>query len=166
MTEHPPEDTVDRLIADWQRERPELETEAPAVLMRLILVAQHVIHPAGEGAIARHGIQQGEFDVLASLRRIGPPYTRRPSDLSSELMRSRAGMTKRLDNLEAAGLIERTLSTEDRRSFQVALTEKGLAVVDAALGDLSEALNALLTRLTETQRRQLDQALRALMPPA
>lgn len=164
MTDHKLEDSVDRLVGDWRRERPDLATERLATFMRLAFVAQHVVGPVGENAIAKHGIQQGEFDVLASLRRGGEPYARTPSALSAELMMSRAGMTKRVDSLETAGLVARTPSAEDRRSLQITLTDEGRRVVDEALEDLVDQLGTLMSRLSERERAGLDKALRALMP--
>jgi len=165
MTLDAAEDAVDRLLADWKRERPELPTERLATFMRLAYVAQHGVGPVGNEAIGRHGLQQGEFDVLPSLRRSGEPYTRTPSALSAELMMSRAGMTKRIDGLEAAGLVERALSADDRRSFQITLSAEGKRVVDAALEDLVASLGDLMGRMTKREQEGLDRALRALMPP-
>src|SRR3989442_12972113 len=84
-----------------------------------------VLGPAQERVFGPFGLQRGEFDVLAALRRSGPPYTLIPSELSKTLMLSRAGMTSRLDRLEAAGFVERTLDPNDRRSFRIRLTDKG-----------------------------------------
>ncbi|WP_328946631.1 MarR family transcriptional regulator [Streptomyces sp. NBC_00250] len=157
------EDAVDRIAADWQRERPDLDVTPLAFVGRIALVAETLIGPAGERAVEQHGINKGDFDVLATLRRRGAPYTVIPSVLSAELMMSRAGMTKRLDRLEGAGLVRRTLDADDRRSFRVTLTEEGLAVVDAALTDLVECLGSIVAGLDQDERHHLDNALRALL---
>ncbi|MDG9726730.1 MarR family winged helix-turn-helix transcriptional regulator [Streptomyces sp. DH41] len=154
---------MDGIVEDWRRERPDLEVSALATIGRLAFVAENVIGPVGERAVGRHGIGKGDFDVLATLRRIGAPYTLSPSALSAELMMSRAGMTKRLDRLEKAGLVERTLDAGDRRSFRITLTAEGRRVADAALTDLAADLSALASELTDTEHAGLDQALQALM---
>ncbi|MEU1789728.1 MarR family transcriptional regulator [Streptomyces sparsogenes] len=154
---------VDGILEDWRRERPDLDLSAVAVLGRLSFLAENVIGPAGERAVKRHGIARGEFDVLATLRRVGAPYTLSPSALSAELMMSRAGMTKRLDRLENAGLVARSLDADDRRSFRIALTDKGRQVVDAALTDLAAALGELAAELTAEERDALDGVLRTLL---
>ncbi|AXU11328.1 MarR family winged helix-turn-helix transcriptional regulator [Streptomyces clavuligerus] len=155
-------DPTDRLADDWLRERPDLDLGAVAVLGRLAFVAEQVTGPAGERAVRRHGISKGEFDVLATLRRGGPPYVLSPSRLSDTLLTSRAGMTKRLDRLERAGLVARSLDTEDRRSFRIALTDEGRRVADAALTDLAAALTGLVSLLDDGEREGLDRALRSL----
>ncbi|MER7912010.1 MarR family transcriptional regulator [Streptomyces sp. NPDC096068] len=157
------EDDVDRIAADWQRERPDLDVRALAVVGRLLFVAENRLAPAGARAVEAHGINKADFDVLATLRRQGAPYGLIPSVLSAELMMSRAGMTKRLDRLETAGLVRRVLDPQDRRSFRVSLTTEGLAVADAALTDLVETLADLSSGLTPDQLRHLDEALRALI---
>lgn len=154
---------VDGIIEDWRRERPDLEVSALASIGRLAFVAENVIGPVGERAVERHGIGKGDFDVLATLRRVGAPYALSPSALSAELMLSRAGMTKRLDRLEKAGLVERALDAGDRRSFRVTLTTEGRRVADAALTDLTADLSALASELTDTERDGLDRALHVLL---
>ncbi|MFC8074014.1 MarR family winged helix-turn-helix transcriptional regulator [Streptomyces sp. NPDC057307] len=153
---------VDGALEDWRRERPDLDVSAVAAVGRLAFVAENVVGPVGNRAVERHGIGKGEFDVLATLRRRGAPYTLSPSVLSAELMMSRAGMTKRLDRLEKAGMLTRALDADDRRSFRVSLTDEGRRVVDAALTDLVSALSALVSHLTDAERDGLDRALTAL----
>ncbi|AXE83288.1 MarR family transcriptional regulator [Streptomyces atratus] len=122
-----------------------------------------LLTPALEGVFARHGLRRGEFDVLAALRRSGSPYTLIPSALAKTLMLSRAGMTNRLDRLEADGLVERRLDPTDRRSFHVALTDRGHKVVDAAVTDHAANESRLLSALTPDERETLDHALRTLL---
>lgn len=154
---------VDNVLVDWRRERPDLDVSAVAVVGRLAFVAETVVGPAGNRAVERHGIGRGDFDVLATLRRGGAPYTLSPSVLSAELMMSRAGMTKRLDRLEKAGLLVRALDADDRRSFRVSLTDEGRRVVDAAFTDLVGAMSALVSGLTDAERDGLDRGLQALV---
>ncbi|MGW8672038.1 MarR family winged helix-turn-helix transcriptional regulator [Streptomyces niveus] len=154
---------VDNVLVDWRRERPDLDVSAVAVVGRLAFVAETVVGPAGNRAVERHGIGRGDFDVLATLRRGGAPYTLSPSALSAELMMSRAGMTKRLDRLEKADLLVRALDADDRRSFRVSLTDEGRRVVDAAFTDLVAAMSALVSGLTDTERDGLDRGLQALV---
>src|SRR3954462_11931670 len=106
-------DAVDAVVAAWQQERPDLDLTAIAVVGRLGRV-NLLLGPAQEQVFTEFGLQRGEFDVLAALRRSGAPYTLSPSRLSDLLMLSRAGMTNRLDRLESAGMIERSLDRADR----------------------------------------------------
>lgn len=74
-----------------------------------------------------------------------------------------AGMTSRADRLEAAGFVERSLDPNDRRSFRITLTDKGLQAVDAALGEHAENLARLSACLTDEESRTLENALRTLL---
>jgi DNA-binding MarR family transcriptional regulator len=156
------QDPIDELIADWRRERPDLDASALGCFARMKLLSKNLAGAADQ-VLRHHGLNPGEFDVLATLRRSGPPCTLIPSQLSSLLMMSRAGMTNRLDRLEASGLIERSLDPTDRRSFRVCLTAKGRAVVDAAITEHAELVNRMDRVLSSEQRQHLDDALRALL---
>ena len=155
-------DEVDKVISQWHGERPDLDLWPVEVLGRVTRFAA-IMHRSFDEVFARHGLHNGEFDVLAAIRRSGPPYTVTPSALSQQLMLSRAGMTNRLDRLERAGLITRRLDPEDRRSFLVTLSEEGMAVVDAAMSEHAANEAALLSGLTEGQQRQLDDAMYTLL---
>ncbi|MFF4986021.1 MarR family winged helix-turn-helix transcriptional regulator [Streptosporangium saharense] len=155
-------DAVDVILAQWRHERPDLDLSAMGIFGRLTRLSR-LISPAVEEASARYGMRHGEFDVLASLRRSGPPYTLTPSELSAALMMSRAGMTNRLDRLERAGLVERTLAPDDRRSVRVTLTRKGRETADAALTEHVASLTLLLSGLTAEERRVLDRTMRVLL---
>ncbi|MFD4195202.1 MarR family winged helix-turn-helix transcriptional regulator [Amycolatopsis thermoflava] len=158
--QHP--DAVDAVIEAWQRERPDLELDAIAVAGRLGRVGL-LLAPAQEKVFTTFGLQKGEFDVLATLRRSGDPYTLTPSQLSATLMLTRAGMTSRLDRLEAAGLVERTLDPADRRSFRVRLTDKGYTTVDEAMTAHTANVTRLLSALDGKQLGALDDLLRILL---
>jgi DNA-binding MarR family transcriptional regulator len=155
-------DEVDVVIGQWRRERSDLDFWPVEVLARVTRFAA-IMNRSFDEVFARHGLHNGEFDVLAAIRRSGPPYVVTPSVLSEQLMLSRAGMTNRLDRLDRAGLINRRLDPHDRRSFLVTLTEKGMATVDAAMSDHAANEAALLSGLSERQQKQLDDAMYTLL---
>ena len=155
-------DAVDAVVSAWQRERPDLDLTAIAVVGRLGRVNM-LLGPAQEQVFGEFGLQRGEFDVLAALRRSGAPYALSPSRLSDLLMLSRAGMTNRLDRLESAGMIERSLDRADRRSFQIRLTDQGYATVDAAMARHTANVTTLLAGLTPRELATLDALARKLL---
>ncbi|WP_410604534.1 MarR family winged helix-turn-helix transcriptional regulator [Amycolatopsis sp. lyj-90] len=161
MNEERNADAIDAVVGAWRRERPELDLTAIGVAGRLGR-AVLLTTPMVEAVFVKHGLKQGEFDVLAALRRSGKPYTLIPSELSATLMMSRAGMTSRIDRLESAGLVERALDPEDRRSFRVTLTERGFEVVDAAMTEHTANVAKLLSPLGE-DLGVLDASLRRLL---
>ncbi|MBX6389804.1 MAG: MarR family transcriptional regulator [Frankia sp.] len=155
-------DEIDDMVREWQQDHPEVDREALACFVRLKRLSRDLEMCTG-AVLRRHKLTVGEFDVLAALRRSGPSCTSIPSKLSEMLMLSRAGMTNRLDRLEAAGLAERRLDPADRRSFQIALTERGRQVIDAALAEHAQIINRINAVLPPDQRQCLDLALRALL---
>ena len=130
-------DAVDRVIAQWTAERPDLDLAAMATFGRLGRVAAHLTR-AIEAVPAAHGLTLGEADVLWCLRRSGEPYTLTPSVLARTLLLSPAGTTNRIDRLEAAGLVERRLDPDDRRravshGYEVGTFAAGWSAATAAL---------------------------------
>jgi DNA-binding MarR family transcriptional regulator len=124
-------DHVARILAEWARERPELDSSPVGVIGRLHRLA-NALTPELVQVYREHGLTEGEFDVLASLRRIGEPYERAPGDLAQNTMVTTGAMTKRLDRLVEAGLVTRRVSEADGRGRVVALTPKGREVIDEA----------------------------------
>ncbi|MCT9144341.1 MarR family winged helix-turn-helix transcriptional regulator [Streptomyces violarus] len=155
-------DPVDAIIDQWGTVRPELDTRAMEVFGRVSRLAR-AMGDRLEHAYGRFGISRGEFDVLATLRRSGEPFTLSPRRLSETLMLTTGGMTGRLDKLERAGLLRRSPDPHDRRGLQVTLTEEGLRLIDeAAVAGLTVQTEAL-SGLDEKQAGQLAGLLRELL---
>ncbi|GAB2513822.1 MarR family winged helix-turn-helix transcriptional regulator [Nocardia heshunensis] len=155
-------DPVDVIQRQWQRERPDLDGTAMAILGRLgrlLVVATAQI----ESVFTAHGLQSGEFDVIAALRRSGEPYELNPSHLADTLMMSRAGMTGRLDRLEKAGLVRRIADAGDRRAIKVALTDRGLELIDIVVTEHFQNETRILSALSEADRANLDRIARLLL---
>ncbi|MFD4398345.1 MarR family winged helix-turn-helix transcriptional regulator [Kitasatospora sp. NPDC058478] len=133
-TPSPPDADADHVAliqAAWRRERPDLDVSPLAVIGRLHRLAARL---TGELALvySRYGLGEGDFDVLAALRRTGAPYERAPGELAAHTMVTTGAMTKRIDRLERAGLVTRRLAEGDRRGRVVALTDAGLRLIDEA----------------------------------
>lgn len=160
----PPLDEVDRLVAAWQRERPDLDSSPMQVLSRVTRLARH-LDLARREAFESHTLETWEFDVLTALRRAGPPYELSPGRLLRETMVTSGTMTNRVDRLEAKGLVLRMPAPADRRGVLVGLTPEGRARVDAALEGLLEQERRLLDGLTAAQRESLAALLRTVLAP-
>ncbi|MDP9861348.1 MULTISPECIES: MarR family winged helix-turn-helix transcriptional regulator [Streptosporangium] len=156
------EDPVDRIVMQWQRERPDLEPSPMGIFGRIYRIAR-LMGDRIEEVYAAYGIGRGEFDVLATLRRAGEPYTLSPKAMTATLMLTSGGMTGRLDRLERAGLIVRTPDLEDRRALRVSLTVQGLQVIDEAVAAGLAPQHQALAVLSEEDRERLGDLLRALM---
>jgi len=159
----PDRDAVDGLIDQWRTQRPDLrQPEVMGIFGRFARIWAHATR-AIEATLGQWGLQIGEFDVLATIRRAGPPFTIAPSQLTKWLMLSPSGITSRLDRLEKLGLIERKPSPDDRRSLLVVMTAEGKRVVDEAVTAHVENETRLLSALGATDRKALDRALRSLL---
>ncbi len=149
-----PQDHVSRIAAQWAHELPDLALSGLPVIARarrVTLLSRKRI----EAVFARHGIDTGEFDVIATLRRTGSPYALRPTELFRMMMISSGGLTDRLIRLEERGLIRRRASREDRRSLLVELTEKGRALAEAAFREDMAVEDAIVAALTPAERATL-----------
>ena len=158
------EDHVDRLRRQWARELPDLNTEPMAILGRAFRLG-NMIRPSIEATFAGFGLDRGEFDVIATLKRSGPPYRLTPTQMYALLMISSGGLTHRLDRLEKAGLIRREKSAKDGRSVQVALTEAGAELAERAFRtDMASELT-FLEPLDAQEREMLAAAQRHPIRP-
>lgn len=155
-------DEVDRIIAAWHTERPGLNTEPLAVLSRVSRLARH-LDLARRQCFAAHGLEIWEFDVLAALRREGPPYELSPGELIHQTLSSSGTMTNRIDRLAARGLVERNANPDDRRGVRVRLAASGADLVGAALDDLIDYERGVLEPLDPAARRELVSSLRSLL---
>jgi DNA-binding MarR family transcriptional regulator len=161
------QDGVDRIIEQWESERPELDHSPIGVVGRISRLARE-LEQRLEPVYREHGLEPGWHDVLATLRRTGPPYELRPSELTGTLMLTSSGTTKRLDRLEQAGLVERAPDPQDRRGVLIRLTAKGREVIDATTEAHLENERRLLAALSAAEREQLAGLLRKLqlgIPP-
>ena len=155
-------DHIDGILAQWRRERPDLDT-APMGLIGRLFRAEHFADAALAEGLAEHHLQAGWFDLLAALRRAGSPYELNPTQLMYSTMLSSGGMTKRLDRLEGAGLVERRPDPSDRRGTLIRLTRQGRTTIDQAVNAHVANEERLLSSLTLAQKRTLDGLLRTLL---
>jgi len=151
-------DRVARIQAQWRRERPDLDMSPQGVIGRLHRLAAHLTDELNV-VYRRHGLGEGEFDVLATLRRSGAPYELAPGELAAQTMVTTGGLTKRIDRLEEAGLVTRRRSDTDGRARVVALTPSGVRVIDAAFSDHMRNERRLVDQLSSKQAAHLEQLL-------
>ena len=148
-------DHVARIQAEWARERPDLDVSPQGVIGRLHRLAGHLTEQLLV-VYRRFGLGEGEFDVLAALRRAGPPFERAPGELARFTMVTTGAMTKRLDRLERDGLVARRRSTADGRGRVVVLTTAGRELIDRAFTEHMANEHRLLTELTDHEKATLE----------
>ncbi|WP_440409739.1 MarR family winged helix-turn-helix transcriptional regulator [Neorhizobium petrolearium] len=155
------QDHVDRLKAQWARELPDLDTSPMEILGRIYRLSR-LVTPTIEATFASHGLDRGEFDVVGTLRRTGPPYRLTPTELYRSLMIASGSLTHRLGRLEKAGLIRRVPSENDGRSLAVQLTEQGIYRAEAAFRQDMANEADVIAAFDPEKRRQLAALLREL----
>lgn len=159
-------DRVDRAghaVAQWRAERPDLDASSMLVMGRLQEAALAIGRDRLNPLFARYGMQPGEFDVLATLRRSGAPFALTPTALYDALMMSSGGMTARIDRLQKAGWVERRPNPADGRGTLVALTDVGRALIDDAVVAHIDNQRALLAALSAQEQAQLARLLGKLL---
>lgn len=156
------DDSVDTITAQWRRERPDLDSSPMEVVGRITRLAD-LMRREQDRVFAEFGLAGGDFDVLATLRRSKPPHRLAPGELSRSTMVTTGGMTKRLDRLEALGLIRREPDPRDRRGRLIALTDDGRGLIDRAVEAHLQNEERLLANLPGAKREHLVALLRELL---
>jgi DNA-binding MarR family transcriptional regulator len=154
-------DHVAAILKAWRSERPDLDVTPVAVFGRITRIERYT-HQALRTVYRSHGIDGGEYDVLAALRRSGPPYQLTPTELYRSMLVTSATMTERLDRLEQRKLIRRRPAPDDRRSVLVELTTAGRTLFDKAHAALLATEASLLGELTSKQQTTLSNLLARL----
>jgi DNA-binding MarR family transcriptional regulator len=162
VTGQPTWDEVDTIVAAWRRERPDLDLAPMQVLSRISRLARH-LDRLRANAFSAHDLESWEFDVLAALRRAGPPYRLSPGQLLRETLVTSGTMTNRVDRLVERGLVTRQDHPNDRRGVLVELTDAGRDAVDAALAELIAAERQIMAALNVADHDQLTRSLRLLL---
>lgn len=145
-------DYVDRLRAQWGERIPGLDTSPAEVVARVLRIGALVGH-AHDRALDEEGLTRGEFELLAALRRADHPL--RAREITTVTESPGASITKRLDRLERAGLVERTVPERDRRGVLVALTAAGISLVDRLFPEQVAREAAAVSALSVDERDQL-----------
>lgn len=149
---------VDAILEQWRHERPDLDVISMGLIGRFKRIGR-ILEQEMEVVFSRHGLNLPSFDVLATLRRAGPPHRLSPGDLMANTMVTSGTMTNRIDQLVKNGLVERIPNPDDGRSFLIALTKKGFKIIDAAVNDHVANLDRLTTGLSESEFKRLNRLL-------
>lgn len=160
--DQPGSDHVDAIVEQWAEERPELPTRALALAAR-ILRLQRFLDDRVDASLASSGLNRGEMNVLATLRRAGPPYELTPTELYQGLLLSSGAMTNRIDHLEEGAYVRRIPDEQDRRRVRVALTTAGRELIDTAMDRHVAELEAHLGFLDAHDHERLTALLRRLL---
>lgn len=157
-------DHVDTILQQWEQERPDLDTSPIAITGRILKLSAF-FKEATEKTFRRFNLNSAGFDLLATLLRSGSPYSLSPNELMASTMVTSGTMTNRIDRLVEAGLVSRTQSETDKRSYSIALTEEGYEVISRAIEAHVETLHTLTNAIPSKDKAIFSAMLRdALLP--
>ena len=154
-------DAVEEVLHQWKTVRPDLDVEPMGIVGRLSRVSGIFASEIAD-TFGRHGLSASSFDVLATLRRSGEPYTLSAGELTSRMMISSGSTTNRIQRLEAVGLVQRTADKSDARRTMVRLTKTGHDIIDRAVRDHVGTQATLVAGLDREDREHLERILRKL----
>ncbi len=152
-------DLVDSIVQQWKQQRPDLDSSPLEIVHRLLMLCKPLEHSA-DRALAPFGLTLWQYDVLAALRRSGPPFTLSPTQLMNVVILTSGAMTNRIDRLEQAGLIERRDEPSDGRGVRITLTRKGRQLVDRATRGRLENARRIVHFFTPAEQKQFASLLR------
>lgn len=155
-------DGVDKILWQWARERPDLDTSPMAIVGRISRIEKK-LDPLLSSIFRKFGLERWSFDVLATLRRSGYPYELTPTQLFSSLMLTSGAITHRSDELVKIGLVQRRPDPNDRRGVRITLTDLGLAKINEAVTAHVENERRILRHLSRRERYLLISLLRRLL---
>lgn len=126
---------------------------------RIATLYQRLIAPV----LAEHGIEEWEYDVLATLRRSNQPEGLTMSDLTEHMLLAAGSTTHRVDRLVKRALVTRRQDPDSRRRVLVSLTAEGRSLIDRVLPRLSQALDVPVAALGQARRDEVTRAMRTLL---
>jgi DNA-binding MarR family transcriptional regulator len=155
-------DLIDHICEQWSRERPDLDSTGFGIAGRLQVIGKR-LGTRVEQALAPLGLSPWAFDVLATLRRNGPPYDMTPTELSRATILSSGAMTNRLDRLEKEGLVRRKPDPDDRRGCRIVLTDKGRKLADLGVAARFDDAADIAGKLSVAEQKRLESLLQKLL---
>ena len=133
----------------------------------LFLTAHATLVEEIEGRLARQDLPPlGWYDVLWALERADEQRLRM-NELATQVVLSRSNLTRLVDRLEQAGLVERQRSEDDRRGAYAVLTAAGKAMRKRMWPTYQNAIRELFEEgINETEAATMGKALRSLLERA
>lgn len=152
-------DHVDKIIEQWNQQRPDLNVNSMRLIGRLNRITQY-LNVEMIKTFKAHDLNPANFDLLATLRRAGAPYQLSPNALLASTMVTSGTMTNRIDQLIKAGLVKRVQNHNDRRSVLVCLTTTGFDVIEAAVTDHVATQDRLTSSLSVDEQQTMNRLLK------
>jgi len=156
---------IELITVQWQRERGDLDLSNFLLAVYLMRLGTIIERAFGRQCEERYHISGSDMRVLFALRRGGPPYVKRPTDLFRALLVTSGAITKKVDRLEDLGMVGRLQDPGHLGGFLVRLTKKGLHIADEMVEILAKesVIAPAMGQFTKAEREQVGRfALRIL----
>ena len=155
-------DRLDWLTQNWSRVRPDMDITPWQVWGRTTRI-HDLFLAAITPALKKHGLTFKEFQTLAALVLVGPPYQANPNEITKFNLLTSGGTTNLLSRMEKEGLVRRKPDPADKRGVIVQITDKGLDSFSASVVEENRIEHDLLSTLSPEERRVLAILLRKLL---
>ncbi|MGX5201816.1 MarR family winged helix-turn-helix transcriptional regulator [Aliikangiella sp. IMCC44632] len=155
-------DIVTQFNNEWAQQRPDLDVR-PMLVMGRIMFLSKILDSAATQSLKPFDLRFSELNVLASLRRVGKPYQLTPKQLLEFVVLTSGSMTACLDRLEKRELIKRSIDPQDKRGRLVMLTNKGLKLIDEAIGVWFAKVKTMTQGLSKSEEKDLGRLLEKLL---
>lgn len=144
------------ITIQWQRERDDLDLQNFLLAIYFMRLGTIVDRAYDRHCQKEYGINGGDMRLMLALRRSGPPYVKRPTDLFRALLVTSGAITKKVDRLVEAEYVERLPDPSHSGGFLVHLTKKGLQVVEKAVEHLANhsALAPAMSKFSAEERKR------------
>jgi DNA-binding MarR family transcriptional regulator len=156
---------IELITVQWQRERGDLDLSNFLLAIYLMRLGAMIDRDFDRLCQERYRVSGSDMRVLFALRRGGPPYVKRPTDLFRALLVTSGAMTKKVDRLASLGMVERVRDPGHLGGFLIRLTRKGVQLADEVVEALAKrsAIDPAMGQFTPAERDQISRfALRML----
>jgi DNA-binding MarR family transcriptional regulator len=142
------------IAAAWQRERPGTPTESIEIVTPIWRLAKLFADDRNR-VLRAAGIDAATLDLLAVIRRSGPPYTLSTREIARRTLVTAGAISQRVARAERHGLVRRTPGTTGRRTVLVSLTAEGHALIERSVDAVLGREAALVSCLSGDERASL-----------
>jgi len=140
-----------QIAAAWARERPGTPVSSIRVVTPLWRAAK-LLADDRRRVLAEAGVDGATLDLLATLRRSGPPYTRSTRELTESCLVTAGAISQRVARAERDGLVRRRAAG---RTVLVELTPAGHRQVESTVDMVLARETELISALSPDQREIL-----------
>jgi DNA-binding MarR family transcriptional regulator len=147
---------IDDITAQWKHEYPDVDLSKLLLPVYLQRLGRMIDQDFERYCLTQFKMRASDMRVLLALRRIGPPYAKRPTDLFRSLLVTSGAITKQVDRLEKKKLVKRLPDPSYSGGFLVQLTDRGRKIIDEVVEGLREGtvVVPVVWDVSEAEREQ------------